>query len=517
MDVLSVLQGHGIAGKSELSKYFGDGSDGAFDSADYCATATSSNTTAPNGGTVDNLYDNNNSTDFVTNAINSSSSIQPIFVIDFVSAKPISGIDITGIKTDANANSNIIHLQYSSDGAAWTTAGTSTLFVDTNYRNTSIDFTAITARYWRLATSYGGTRTYYIQGVSLKSTHTFVVPTIDQSTIIKRYTSVTIRKGHFITVDKRCRGLIIYSQGDVTIDGGINMDGKAALVDPTTVQPVMLALNVKDLYNIQGQNSNDFLIIGPGGAGGNGGDGGPALVNSLEAPVARGGRGAQGGWFGGSRGGGGAGGSAISDNANGGGSSIAAGGAGGDASFTSTHTGGLGAEAAPNQAVYGGGGAAGSGGGGAAALHYTISSSERANGSKGGSSVNGGGAGGGAGDNNPSTPSPTPGADGTGEGGGLVLIVTGGNLTINPGATITARGGNGGAGGSSQGGSGGGGGGGAGGGIVGLVYKGTYSNSGTINVNGGNGGAGGTGTSYGGDGRNGYAGSIGRIITKKVS
>ena len=44
----------------------------------------------------------------------------------------------------------------------------------------------------------------------------------DGPMIVKQYKSVTINSGHVVTVTKRNKGLLIYSQGDCTINGEVS-------------------------------------------------------------------------------------------------------------------------------------------------------------------------------------------------------------------------------------------------------------------------------------------------------
>lgn len=50
---------------------------------------------------------------------------------------------------------------------------------------------------------------------------------------VKQYTSLTIGVGNTVTVDQPCRGLMIYVQGDCTINGTLSMTARGAYADPT--------------------------------------------------------------------------------------------------------------------------------------------------------------------------------------------------------------------------------------------------------------------------------------------
>lgn len=91
----------------------------------------------------------------------------------------------------------------------------------------------------------------------------------DASTIIKQYTSVYIGPNGVLKVDKRCRGLFIYSQGDVIIDGTVDMNHMSPFVEDTAPPHV---LSVPDPDNTRFLDTETpVLVIGPGGRGGRGG------------------------------------------------------------------------------------------------------------------------------------------------------------------------------------------------------------------------------------------------------
>ena len=55
--------------------------------------------------------------------------------------------------------------------------------------------------------------------------------TQDGDAVVKQYSSITINAGDTVTVDNRCKGLIIYCKGDCTIDGTLSMTEKGAKSD----------------------------------------------------------------------------------------------------------------------------------------------------------------------------------------------------------------------------------------------------------------------------------------------
>lgn len=329
---------------------------------------------------------------------------------------------------------------------------------------------------------------------------TLPVATEDASSVIKQYTNFTLNAGHTLTVDKRCRGLFIFCQGDVTINGTINMDGRCGKVGKENSVQRLLQIPV-GVYVL------DVPAGGTGGNGGAGGAGGDSGGSYTGGPGGAGGTGAAGVWFGGG----------IAGPAGGGGS--------GAAYSVNGKTGGA-AGGNNMDLTIGSGGSAGatggnfSGGGGASRAYY---SGRYSGPGGGGAGVNGGALGydyGGC----------TAGGSGGGIGGGLIVIVCKGKLTIGSTGIVSARGltgGNGGNGGNaagsdSSGGGGGGGQGGGGGGVIVLAYRGTYSNAGTVRVNGGSYGTGGTYGTGNGTGKvgvvgsNGTSGTVGTIVTAQL-
>lgn len=329
---------------------------------------------------------------------------------------------------------------------------------------------------------------------------TLPIATADASSVIKQYTSFTLNAGHTLTVNKRCRGLFIFCQGNVTINGTIDMNGKSACV-----------LKENSLQRILQVPVGVYVLEVPAGsAGGGGGRGGRGYGDG--GVQSTGGAGTPGMWFGGGAGGAGGGGGGGADNSNNNGgnggnagtslieSAIGAGGTGGDTDAENGGTGGNlsgGGGAAGNWSSYSGGGGGGGGG---------------FNPGGGGLSSTGGQPG-------------VAGTAGTPYGGGLIVIISGGSITIGATGVVSANGGGGGRGGDGgrggeHGGGGGGGQGGGGGGVAVFAYRGTFSNSGSVTVNGGMGGIKGKGGAgndgQGADGVAGTNGTVGNIITAQV-
>jgi hypothetical protein len=306
-------------------------------------------------------------------------------------------------------------------------------------------------------------------------------------TIIKEYSDVILNSGHTMTISNPARALIITSQGNITINGTVNLDYKGGYGDR--------------YLTVEGVNY-DLL-------GGLGGDGGSTYTDNLGGKVDSGLRCA-----GGMRGGGGDGGkwgtpgrggrkntpfdldpTSYVDEAyesSSGSRNAASGenGAGGGGAATGLLMSGTwGAYAGPARGIADGGA---SGGGGA--IHVRSSTGFH---NAGGSTR------------------PTAGLT----GGGVLVLLARGNITIN--GQILARGINGGPGGAAYqinawDAGGGCGGGGSGGGRVLSVYRGSYSNSGIVTLTGGAGGLGGSGYD-GNNGIPGSAGATGTISSFKVS
>jgi hypothetical protein len=288
--------------------------------------------------------------------------------------------------------------------------------------------------------------------------------TQDGSPVIKNFSSLFISRSVVISPPNRCRGMLIFVDGDATISGSISMTARGAKFTGsdasfTTINPPYLG----DYWSTQLFPSSSYLsrVFAIGASGGPGG--------GAVTPGSTGGTGILG------RSGGG-------------------GGGGGSPSFG----GGAGAAGTSFSGGSGGGGGAGSSVG-SAAIGFG------SNGGAGGSgpATGGGGAG------NPGGLSPVGNAGGNGTGGLLILIVRG-NLKIGPNGSIVTNGSTGGgAVGSPTQTSGGGG---SGGGVLYVYYGGTLTNNGTVTANGGSGGGGGGSPAFSGG-----AGGAGTAIISKLN
>jgi len=310
---------------------------------------------------------------------------------------------------------------------------------------------------------------------------TYTVPnksgSYDGDMVVKQYTSMTIDSGDTVTVDAPCRGLFILVQGDCTINGTLSMLGKGAGINPTLgggsdSNPVdSNGLRFPFLKS----GSSDSLTVANTLLNGCGNTARSVIANfrtlssnGVIKTIARQGQNGGSGFTGA---GGGVAGTSGSNSGNtlssgGGGSGGAYNATSGSGSYGSCFVGGSGGGGADNSATasnadtFGRAGGDGSGFGG----DTSIGGAGNPNGQNGSNGL--------AGKNYDNTPN---------GGGGLIVLVVGGNLTIGASGIITAQGqiidpslqNSPGQGGSS------------GGGCILLAHRGTYSNSGSVTANGG--------------------------------
>lgn len=320
-------------------------------------------------------------------------------------------------------------------------------------------------------------------GVGLITTDTqWLADTEDTGMIVKNFESLTISQGVTISAGNRNCGMIIRVKGDCTIAGSL-----------------VNKLSCKTILDSDGVDFSAYPTSMLTTIAGNGGDGGAGANTTANMSVGgAGGSGMVGRFYGGGWSAGGGGGADYFNNAY-----RNNGGPGGDATNINTSVSnadlfvaGAGRSGSNSNIT---GNAGKNGGGGAACITY------------GSVAVGPGGS--------PSTLSnysgPTHGGNGN-IGGGVIILLVGGNLTIA--GTIDCSGSDGGHGGdksitqsNSRNACSGGGGGGGGGGRIFICHKGAISNTGTLNVNGGAGGAAGD-TNY--PGSPGNAGTIGTTAVK---
>ena len=293
---------------------------------------------------------------------------------------------------------------------------------------------------------------------SITNIRTFVsrsfASTQDGAPVVKNFSSLFISRSVVVSPTLRCRGLLIFVDGDATISGSLRMTGRGASatgVDAsfTTINPPYLG----DYWSAQLFPSASYLsrVFAVGAAGSS-----PAGVVGSAGILGRSG----------------------------------GGGAGGNTSIGS-------AGPASNGSGVAGTSFSGGGGGGAATT-YQGGGSATTFGGAGGPSPSGGGAG------NPNGSGGTAAGEGT---GGLLILIVRGNLKIGPNGSIAANG--------IAGNNAGAGGGGSGGGILYVYYGGTLTNNGTATASGGTGGIGSGGAPY--NIPNGGAGGAGTAIISKLN
>lgn len=290
--------------------------------------------------------------------------------------------------------------------------------------------------------------------------------TADSRMLMARYDgSLTINSGATLTAANRKRGMVLYVNGDLTVNGTISMTARGA-------------------YNVAGQN---VLILDENGVeykipavGGGGGSRVYTIAPADGEAIAAGNSG-------GSSSSGGTGGGASGGSKHGGGSISAhyyrSRGYSGAGSAGTSYSGGSGGGGINrnngNTTTYYAGDAGAYGGAGGAGSAYTAFAAGRA---ASGGAGNNGGAGSSAGET---------GASGSSGTGGLLILMVSGNVNIGNTGSIVSKGSNGGAAGA--------GGGASGGGSVNLFYGNQYQSLGTLSAAGGVGG----GSPRGGHGGNG--------------
>jgi hypothetical protein len=291
--------------------------------------------------------------------------------------------------------------------------------------------------------------------------------TLDGDMVVRQYSSLTINAGNTLTVSNRCRGLFIYVQGDLTVNGTLHMNAKGPYVNPTvggSSDGLAVSSDGLKYHYIPTNKSGSSITVDGSGFNGAGNAVKAAMANagfliaSQEITLVRQGAGNMASGTTGQTGGGGHGG-------------IAQGGSRGNGSHGSCFGGGSGGGGTRNGSP-GSGTAWGGPGGNASAACAGCGC--------GGGAGNPGGAASGGGNR-------IAGLNGT---GGLLFLVVGGNINIGSTGVISANGSSGGyaycgsycgewAGG-----------GGSGGGNIILLHRGTYNKhaSGVVAASGGAGG-----------------------------
>ncbi len=363
------------------------------------------------------------------------------------------------------------------------------------------EFIAITANTVITAISPGdgkisGISNYFGDGSDgdvVFSVNTNLTSVVDGDIVVKNYQNITINSGITVTTSNRCRGLLLFADGDVEINGILSMTARGCHANPATVgTDADTPVAAGDGNNV-GVNGIQFPFVTAAGsdtlsAAGFEGCGSAlyALISEFPELSANGDIIA----FPRVGGAGGVGVTGVTDGLVG--------------TAGSTNQSGGGGSGGVNQASFStGDGSAGtcfSGGAGSGGLYNQSLDGDDAGlyGGVGSDGVTGStGPGGGAGNPGGSGVGGQDGEDGT---GGLLIIICSGNITVGAGGIISANGKNGGN--TSLASTGGGGA--SGGGNIALIRVGTYTNNGTVEAAGGTGGTD-SGFQPGG---NGGAGSI---------
>lgn len=347
--------------------------------------------------------------------------------------------------------------------------------------------------FWKSAsagTNYYGTAAL---GDVTYSTNTNLTSTTDSDMVVMNYHNLTINSGVTVTTSARCKGLLIYATGNVTINGTLTMSARGAAADPVAAGVSASGLIFRR-FTTGGTSSNSGtnLLNGAGTAAVSAENNQPVLVsNGTLFTIARAGA---------------AGAASIS-----GATTLGGNGSNG----TAGQSGGGGGGGGNNTTTFAGAGSAGTcfsggtGGGGVFQDNYTSSVDGQANGGSGGNASQSGGVwGASGGSGNPGGAavggSGSAGQAGNNGTGGLLVIIAKGTVTVGATGVISADGVQGG--GNGSGGTGREpGGGGTGGGNILILHAGTYTNSGSVHATGGAGGVclGGCPTMNGGAGGNG--------------
>ena len=278
---------------------------------------------------------------------------------------------------------------------------------------------------------------------SITNIRTFVsrsfASTQDGVPVVKNFSSLFISRSVVVSPTLRCRGMLIFVDGDATISGSLRMTGRGASAvgadaSFTTINPPYLG----DYWSTQLFPSASYLsrVFAVGAAAG-------ATVGPTSSQNLAGNPGLAG----------------VFGRSGGGGSGTAFPGSG--------------------VSTVGSAGTSFSGGSGGGGSHPASGGTSAA--ANGGAGGNGSGSGGG-GAGNPNGTGGTAVGEGT---GGLLILIVRGNLRIGPNGSIAVNGITG----NTAPGPSGGGGGGSGGGILYVYYGGTLTNNGTVTSNGGSGGS----------------------------
>jgi hypothetical protein len=101
------------------------------------------------------------------------------------------------------------------------------------------------------------------------ATDTSLTSTADGDMIVKNYTNLIVRASKTLTTSNRCKGLLLYVDGDLTLEAGakISMSSRGAYVNPTTAGVSSEGLKIKR-FTSAGSTTNNVtdLLLGCGSA-----------------------------------------------------------------------------------------------------------------------------------------------------------------------------------------------------------------------------------------------------------
>lgn len=308
----------------------------------------------------------------------------------------------------------------------------------------------------------GGFSNYFGSGADGDTTisvNTDLSSSTDGDMIVKNYKDLTVDSGVTLTTSNRCKGLLIYVDGNLVVNGTISMTARGAAVNPESAGVSATGLRIIRKKSGSSETLSATDLAGCGSAA--------TTAEAFQSAISSNGkiytiarRGANGG-------------AAVTDPA---GSSGVNASQGSDGSTGQSGGGSSGAARfLSGPSGRGGNGTCFSGGPGGGATNDAttagVTSGDDNGGAGGNKATSTGSAGGGAG--NPAGTGATP-QNGT---GGLLIIIVRGNVTVGASGVISADG--------MLGGNAQASGGSSGGGNILLLRAGSYTNSGSVRANGG--------------------------------
>lgn len=232
-----LLQLHGLIGGGAIGTFFGDGRDGVLNTADNPAAIPATTPSALNGGTAANLTDGNAGTTFTTNVVNGAGGL---FRIVFASKINLKQVVLKGARVSTGTAQCLLFLSETDSGSEYLVSA-----YPANLTTTPTDITIRVPADFDVKSVYlqksDGNCSVSINEVQFTaSTVIKLHAEIHEGLVQKQYESVTINDGHVLTTDNPCRGLVLYSKGDVTVNGKISMSKKAGLAPNGQPIPVFI-------------------------------------------------------------------------------------------------------------------------------------------------------------------------------------------------------------------------------------------------------------------------------------